>query len=59
MNTETWATIGTIIATLLLFIGPGLVYTWYALEYLIGDKKTYAHAIAKSNGGAMHRAPHS
>jgi hypothetical protein len=29
MNTETWASIGTMIATL-TFIVPGLVYSWYA-----------------------------
>ena len=33
MNAEIWATIGTIAATL-LFIVPGLVYTWYVLERL-------------------------
>jgi hypothetical protein len=54
MNAEIWATIGTIVATLALFIVPGLIYTWYALEHLIGDKKSYAHAIAKSNGGTVH-----
>jgi hypothetical protein len=54
MNTELWATIGTIIATLLLLIVPGFIYTWYALDHLIGDKKSYAHVIAKSNGGSVH-----
>jgi hypothetical protein len=48
MNTEIWATIGTTVAMLLLFIVPGLIYTWYALEHLIGDKNSYARAIAKS-----------
>ena len=51
MNTEIWASIGTILATLVLFIVPALVYTWYALEHLIGDKNSYAQVIAKSNGG--------
>jgi hypothetical protein len=50
MNAELWATIGTIVATLALFIVPGLIYTWYALEYLIDDKKSYARVIAKSHG---------
>jgi hypothetical protein len=54
MNAEIWTTIGTIGATLLLFIVPGLVYTWYALEHLIGDENSYARAIAKSNGGTAH-----
>jgi hypothetical protein len=42
MNTETWASIGTMIATLTFFIVPGLVYSWYALELVMGDKKSYA-----------------
>lgn len=49
MNAEIWATVGTIVATLVLFIVPGLTYTWYAHEYLIDDKKSYARVIAKSN----------
>ena len=51
MNTEIWASIGTILATLVLFIVPALVYTWYAFEHLIGDKNSYAQVIAKSNSG--------
>ena len=54
MNSEIWATIGTIVGTLLLFIAPGLIYTWYALEHLIGDKNSYGRVIAKSNGGTVH-----
>jgi hypothetical protein len=42
------------IATLLFFIVPELIYTWYALAHLIGDKKSYARVIAKSNGGTVH-----
>jgi len=34
MNIEIWCTVGTIIATLLLVIVPGVVYSWYALEYI-------------------------
>jgi hypothetical protein len=41
MNAEIWATIGTIVATLVLFIVPGFIYTWYALEHLIDDKRSY------------------
>jgi hypothetical protein len=51
MNAEIWATVGTTVATLLLFVVPGLVYTWYALDHMIGDKKSYERVIAKSNGG--------
>jgi len=50
MNAEIWESIGTIVATLVLFIIPGLIYTWYALEHMIGDKKSYESVIAKSNG---------
>jgi hypothetical protein len=34
MDADVWASIGTIVATLVLFAVPGLVYTWYALEHL-------------------------
>ena len=50
MNAEIWASIGTIVATFVLFIVPGLIYTWYALDCLIGDKESYESVIAKSNG---------
>lgn len=40
MNTEIWASIGTIAVTVALLIVPGLVYTWYALEHLIGDRES-------------------
>jgi hypothetical protein len=49
MDTEIWAAIGTTIATLVLFIIPGVVYTWYALEHMIGDKESYASVVAQSN----------
>jgi hypothetical protein len=51
MNAEIWASIGTIVATLVLLIVPGLVYTWYALEHLIGDRNSYKSVIAQSTGG--------
>ena len=54
MNADIWAIIGTTVATLVLFIVPGLIYTWYALEHLIDDKKSYARVIAKSDGGTVH-----
>lgn len=34
MNAEIWASIGTIVATVLFLLVPGLVYTWYALEHI-------------------------
>jgi hypothetical protein len=42
MSVETWCTFGTIVGTLVLLILPGLVYTWYALEHMIGGKENYA-----------------
>ena len=53
MNAEIWAAVGTTVATLVLFIVPGLVYTWYALESMIGDKDSYASVIAQSGGQAL------
>lgn len=53
MSTETWTLIGTSAATLLLFILPALVYTWYALEQIIGDKKSYPSVTAKDNRRAV------
>ena len=51
MDAEIWASIGTIVATLVLFIVPGLIYTWYVLDCLIGDKDSYESVIAEINGG--------
>jgi hypothetical protein len=50
MNAEIWSAVGTTVATLILVIVPGLVYTWYALESMIGDKESYSSVIAQSNG---------
>jgi hypothetical protein len=57
MNAEIWASIGTIVATLVLLIVPGLVYTWYALEHLIADKKSYESVIARSNDASVRCRP--
>ncbi len=40
MSAQTWAIIATILGTGLVLV-PGLVYAWYALEYLIGDPDYY------------------
>jgi len=37
MNAEVWASIGTVLATLLLVVVPGVVYAWYVLDTWIGD----------------------
>jgi hypothetical protein len=39
MSAEIWETVGTILATLLFLIIPGLVYTWYALEHIGPGKR--------------------
>jgi hypothetical protein len=51
MSVELWATIGTIVGTLVLLVVPTLVYTWYALEQMIGDKRSYESVIAKCMDG--------
>ena len=53
MNAEIWAAVGALVATLVLFIVPVLVCTWYAIEHLIDDKQSYASVIAQSNGGSV------
>jgi len=53
MDADVWASIGTIVATLVFFVIPGLVYAWYALEHVIGDERSYERVIAMSNGGAL------
>lgn len=51
MNAEIWASISVGVATLVLFIIPAVVCTWYALEHMIDDKQSYERVIAKGNGG--------
>ena len=43
-NAELWASVGTVILTVLLLV-PGIVYAWYVLEGWIGDDDSYAHVI--------------
>jgi len=43
-NAELWASIGTVIATILL-LAPGIVYAWYVLETWIDDDDSYADVI--------------
>jgi len=38
MSAELWATVGTIIGTLVLVVVPVLVYTWIVLDNWIGDR---------------------
>ena len=53
MNAEVWSSVGIAVATLVLFVVPGLVYAWYALEHVIADRKSYARVIARSDGGTV------
>jgi hypothetical protein len=41
MNAEVWASIGTVIATLVFVVVPGVVYAWYVLDTWIGDGDGY------------------
>jgi len=45
MNTDIWASIATAVTTLVLFIVPVLIYTWYVLEYMIDDETSYPRVI--------------
>ena len=47
MNAETWATIGTIVVTLVFLVVPTLVYAWYVLDRWIGDEESYARVMAE------------
>lgn len=44
MSAGAWASVGTVVATLLLVV-PGLVYAWYVLERMIGDPTSYDRVI--------------
>jgi ABC-type Fe3+ transport system permease subunit len=41
MNAEIWASIATVVATVLLVVVPGVVYAWYVLEEWIGREDRY------------------
>ena len=40
MNAELWATVGTILGTILLIV-PGVAYAYYVLEVWIGNSDRY------------------
>jgi hypothetical protein len=41
MNAEIWATVGTILGTILFLVVPGVAYAYYVLEVWIGGADTY------------------
>jgi hypothetical protein len=41
MSAEVWASIGTVVATLLFVVVPGVVYAWYVLDGWIGEGGSY------------------
>jgi hypothetical protein len=41
MNVEIWATVGTILGTILLVIVPGVAFAYYVLEDWIGGRDSY------------------
>jgi hypothetical protein len=53
MNAEIWASIGTVLATLLLVVIPTIVYAYYTLEEWIGDRRSYEPVVTLvANGSA-------
>jgi hypothetical protein len=41
MSAEVWASIGTVVATLLFVVVPGVLYAWYVLDGWIGGGGGY------------------
>jgi hypothetical protein len=41
MSVELWATVGTIIGTLVLVVVPGLAYTWAVLDDWVDGPDRY------------------
>lgn len=54
MTAEIWAAAGTVVATLVLFVVPGLVYTWYVLEDMIGDDTSYESVMLAASQRRAH-----
>lgn len=49
MNAELWSVLGTAIATLVLVVVPGVVYSYYVLEGWIDDKTSYEKALGTTS----------
>ena len=43
MSTEMWATVGTILGTMLFLIVPGVVYAYFVLEHWIDSTDRYPY----------------
>lgn len=41
MNAEWWSVIGTVVATLILIVIPGVVYAYFVLDRMIADPNRY------------------
>ena len=41
MNAEVWASVGTIVATVVFLVVPGAICAWYVLDRLIGEGEDY------------------
>lgn len=48
MSADVWISLGTAAATLAFLIVPGLLFTWYLLERMIGDDRSYAQVVAST-----------
>jgi hypothetical protein len=42
VNAEWWSAIGTVLATIILIVIPGVVYAYYVLDVWIADATSYA-----------------
>jgi hypothetical protein len=46
MTSDVWIALGTAAATFALLVVPGLVFTWFLLERMIGDDHSYEEVVA-------------
>ncbi len=51
MNAELWSVVGTIVATGLFLVVPGVVYAWYVIEVWIGSRASYEPVMRAVDGG--------
>ena len=47
MNAELWWVVGTALATVIFLIIPSILYAYYVLESLIGDKTSYERVMSQ------------
>jgi hypothetical protein len=52
MNAEIWASVGTVLVTVLLVVVPTIVYAYYVLEEWIGDRNSYEPVVTLVAAGS-------